>query len=605
MYRNILPTVVSGNPRTLFSRVAAVAVAGVLVAGSSVALAAQVPVAGVTASAHDGNVPANAIDGNLTTRWSAEGDGQWIRFDLGAIGLVNSVAIAWAKGDIRKSFFDVQASLDGTTWTTVLGGAESNGTTLNLQCHVVWPTDPRYVRIVGHGNNDANPASRGWNSITEVKIYDTGNCDSAPPTPQLGAPSAAAVQAAINFSPLVRYHRDLPGGGYSNAGNTGGNTYILAMAARAGNTSADARLLEQIRYTLTGGNDIAANGGYPAQHELQVTGMLSIVKRVPRIWNQLTTTEKAKADTMMKASLVGNAFVTSDNNPFVLAGTQQYTLDGDSNINRVWNPNHREGQAGSILVAAAYFGVAQAKSILQNYNHAAFVSELSSRGLSNGHRTFNWKAANPSSGAPTGTQIQNAVRNWSIWGITFDNPMQIYADLTVHTYGVTRNRRIECGYNNGQGVPASGAPGGVAGVIDSGCAGLPNKGQPGLLMEFDALDASGTRSSALYAYGGFKPNLFTRTVLIDAGMWQPNVTAIPHAVPAGGGFGDWQWPAGANLANYLDVVLVGGADLWYKLDRGYRNYHHGAYRGTLQMNTPGWGFVFLRSLWSDVLGYPN
>ncbi|NLG85578.1 MAG: discoidin domain-containing protein, partial [Firmicutes bacterium] len=33
------------------------------------------PIVAVSASADDGNVPANAIDGDLDTRWSALGDG--------------------------------------------------------------------------------------------------------------------------------------------------------------------------------------------------------------------------------------------------------------------------------------------------------------------------------------------------------------------------------------------------------------------------------------------------------------------------------------------------------------------------------------------------
>jgi hypothetical protein len=35
----------------------------------------QLPVAGVTASGDDGNVPRNTLDGDLATRWSDEGDG--------------------------------------------------------------------------------------------------------------------------------------------------------------------------------------------------------------------------------------------------------------------------------------------------------------------------------------------------------------------------------------------------------------------------------------------------------------------------------------------------------------------------------------------------
>ena len=33
--------------------------------------------AGATASTNDGNVPGNAVDNDLTTRWSANGDGHW------------------------------------------------------------------------------------------------------------------------------------------------------------------------------------------------------------------------------------------------------------------------------------------------------------------------------------------------------------------------------------------------------------------------------------------------------------------------------------------------------------------------------------------------
>src|SRR5262245_51346696 len=44
------------------------------------ASADRLPAVSATASADDGNVPANALDGSLVTRWSAFGDGQWIFF---------------------------------------------------------------------------------------------------------------------------------------------------------------------------------------------------------------------------------------------------------------------------------------------------------------------------------------------------------------------------------------------------------------------------------------------------------------------------------------------------------------------------------------------
>src|ERR1051325_9403732 len=61
----------------------------------------QLPVASVAASADDGNVAANTLDKNLATRWSAQGDGQWILFDLGSRVTIASAKIAWYQGNQR------------------------------------------------------------------------------------------------------------------------------------------------------------------------------------------------------------------------------------------------------------------------------------------------------------------------------------------------------------------------------------------------------------------------------------------------------------------------------------------------------------------------
>src|SRR6058998_2806789 len=72
--------------------------------------ATRLPVSSVLASADDGNVAANTLDGSLSTRWAASGDGQWILFDLGSSQTVGAVSIAWYKGDQRSSSFDIQTS---------------------------------------------------------------------------------------------------------------------------------------------------------------------------------------------------------------------------------------------------------------------------------------------------------------------------------------------------------------------------------------------------------------------------------------------------------------------------------------------------------------
>ena len=60
------------------------------------------------------NYPSNTLDGNLSTRWSAEGDGQFITYDLGRIELVQSIDLAFYQpSGVRSNWFDVLLSNDG------------------------------------------------------------------------------------------------------------------------------------------------------------------------------------------------------------------------------------------------------------------------------------------------------------------------------------------------------------------------------------------------------------------------------------------------------------------------------------------------------------
>ncbi|NEW08273.1 lyase [Paenibacillus sp. SYP-B3998] len=124
---------------------------------------------GVTASADDGNVPANTVDGSLTTRWSANGNGQWIKFDLGSNKKAAFIKIAFLSGDTRTSSFDIQTSVDNVNFTTVKANVTSS-LKADLQTFDFPDVDQvRYVRVVGHGNS-----VNTWNSYNEVEIYGVG-----------------------------------------------------------------------------------------------------------------------------------------------------------------------------------------------------------------------------------------------------------------------------------------------------------------------------------------------------------------------------------------------------------------------------------------------
>ena len=386
----------------------------------------------------------------------------------------------------------------------------------------------------------------------------------------LNSPSQTAVDLAKNVA-LIEFGEQFTNGAFTNGAWFGGASIVLAVASHAGNTSADARLLQQMRHSINGTKTIRANSGYPAQHELHATGMFAIARHTPRIWSQLTAAEKTKVDLVMKASLVANAFTTSDNNPFILANSQQYTLDGDSNLGRNWNPNYREGMRGGVLTAMVYFGgPGPADEILKTYNHNAFVADLAANGLTNPHKVFTWKQTNPTSKAPTGAQIESAVRTYRLLGNDLANYMKIYMGLVNDTYG----RNVNSGLNQGEGING-------AGKIADGAATLPNPGAAGMLKEFDSTDANGPRSSLEYCYDGYRPHQTNQLCLIIGGFW----------------------PTGSDdAANAAARMIIGNADLWYKIQKGYIGYAKGKSQGFQGQNfINNRGFAYVRSLWEDVL----
>jgi hypothetical protein len=134
---------------------------------------------GVTASTHDGNVPANAVDGALATRWSANGDGQWLQYDLGATYTVASVRFAVYNGTTRQNRFDLQVSAGSAgPWTSLITNGITSGTTTALETYDLTDTNARYVRYLGH-----TATTSTFNSLTEVEIWGMPCPACATPTP--------------------------------------------------------------------------------------------------------------------------------------------------------------------------------------------------------------------------------------------------------------------------------------------------------------------------------------------------------------------------------------------------------------------------------------
>lgn len=131
----------------------------------------------VTASTHDGNVPANTIDDDLSTRWSGKGLGESITFDLGDQYKVTDMEIAWYKGNRRTSTYEAVISSNGQNWQQLVPRTETSERTTDFQPAPVREKTGRFLRIIGYGNS-----SNKWNSITEVRLYGERNNDDGPPT---------------------------------------------------------------------------------------------------------------------------------------------------------------------------------------------------------------------------------------------------------------------------------------------------------------------------------------------------------------------------------------------------------------------------------------
>ena len=123
----------------------------------------------IEASGDDGNIPENAADYSISSRWSCKGDNCWIEYDLGGVYDIGSVLMAFHSGNKRSTIIDIDVSDDRINYKRVYTG-QSSGTTLGLEEFKV-NTKGRFVKVTGHGTNLKDNL---WNSITEFIVTKMG-----------------------------------------------------------------------------------------------------------------------------------------------------------------------------------------------------------------------------------------------------------------------------------------------------------------------------------------------------------------------------------------------------------------------------------------------
>lgn len=123
----------------------------------------------VTAQNTTEGSPANAVDGNLDSKWqSAPTFSQWIYVDLGAQYKINKIAVLFESGETVgwPTAYYAQVSDDATTWTTI------DSIKANRKAATILPNlsgTGRYVRILLAGR--AGAAGGKYYIIKELEVY--------------------------------------------------------------------------------------------------------------------------------------------------------------------------------------------------------------------------------------------------------------------------------------------------------------------------------------------------------------------------------------------------------------------------------------------------
>lgn len=129
----------------------------------------SVQIANIIASAEpqpENNIM-NVLDGDLSTRWSAQGTGQYIIIELENEAVLDSLMIAFASGNVRKTKFDISLSSDGNTWDKIFDDW-SGGESTEYEQYSLGARRVRYIKIGCDGNSAQGIG--GWNSITEIAV---------------------------------------------------------------------------------------------------------------------------------------------------------------------------------------------------------------------------------------------------------------------------------------------------------------------------------------------------------------------------------------------------------------------------------------------------
>ncbi len=186
------------------------------------------------------DAPGNALDGDLSTRWSTGGSqapGQWFQVDMGSTNVFNKIVLNAANsGNDYPRGYQLLVSNDGMNWNFVTSGAG----TPSITTITFVPQTARYIRIIQTGS----AAGTFW-SIHEFNVFGTapfaptglaanavasGRVDLSW-TGSVGATGYNLKRATVSGGAYTTIATNLAGVAYTDAGLTNGMTYFYVVSA--------------------------------------------------------------------------------------------------------------------------------------------------------------------------------------------------------------------------------------------------------------------------------------------------------------------------------------------------------------------------------------
>ncbi|MCW8332955.1 DUF1501 domain-containing protein [Vibrio paucivorans] len=113
---------------------------------------------------------AHGIDGDLNTKWSANGRNIEYTVELESVSTVTMLKFAQAKGDERRYYLDIEVSQDGIKFEDATS-IDTAGQSDQMVEYPIGSYQAKYIRFVCQGNSDTNASLAQWNNFRHVEVW--------------------------------------------------------------------------------------------------------------------------------------------------------------------------------------------------------------------------------------------------------------------------------------------------------------------------------------------------------------------------------------------------------------------------------------------------